>query len=801
MYLALFLVFGLATGAWADSLPYTDVDYKHWAALEAKVMYDKNFMRGVSYDHFAGDQPLTRFQFAEVLDRLLGSKPIPNSTILIISDVSPDSKEYKYINRVVQADVMTMDSGLFEGLRPVTRYEFADGVNRLLSFLHASPPEPREKKVSLKDIDKDHEQMVDKLTNTWQLTNGYPDGKFRGTNRITRYEALIMVAKAAALMYEDVKIELAKERPLPPIEAPWNNAVASVTPPIGVPPTGVPPTVTPPSSSVDNLDEIARLLNSSGPPASAKPSAPPTAKPLPTPVPTQRPVPTATPKATPAPTAKPQASSTPKSTSSGGSTIDELEALLGNATPKPSIKPTVKPSVKPTVKPSVKPTVAPATPKPTVLPTAKPSGSGNMDALNALFASATPGPALTPAPSAKPSVLPSPKLSAKPAVLPSPKLSAKPTVKPTPKPSTKPTVKPSAKPSAAASVKPLPQTSAKPASPLPSAKPSGTERPMPTPVPLPKQSSGDLSLSDLEAQLRNLSASPSPGASKAPSAAPTLKPAEPDTLVNIPLPSASPTVSQIAKASPSPVPSAPVKSATMPPPLRSRVMLLGTYKLLYDERVPSSVKEGLNMNDAEQTVSGSAGISAGLNTLIWFGEPSSALGKLGVALDLSSLSGFDYTSNVLSQNGSLSELINADLAVLYKVVATPQFELAAGLDGYYRSTSSSNDPRNHYFLAARSYIGAGLRLHMGYRIIEPLSLEFSLAPHYVMQDLSNIQLAGLPLNRWDTLINFMINWDMFSIGQSKVSLNLGYQGLLLFDLGSEASQIYHGVTFGTGYHF
>jgi hypothetical protein len=70
-----------------------------------------------------------------------------------------------------------------------------------------------------------------------------------------------------------------------------------------------------------------------------------------------------------------------------------------------------------------------------------------------------------------------------------------------------------------------------------------------------------------------------------------------------------------------------------------------------------------------------------------------------------------------------------------------------------------------------------------------------------MQDLSNIQLSGLPLSRWDTQINFLINWDMINLGQSKISLNLGYQGLMMFDLGSEASQIYHGVTFGTGYHF
>jgi len=798
VYLALFLVLSISLGAIAEGLPYNDIDYKHWAALEAKVMYDKSIMRGVTYDRFGGDLPLTRFQFAEVLDRMLGSKVIPNTTVLIISDVLPDSREYKFINRVVQADLMTMESGLFEGLRPVNRYEFAQSMDRLLTYLTASPPMPREKKIEFKDVDREHEEMVQKLTNTWQLTNGYADGKFRGTSKITRYEALIMVAKAAGLLYEDVKQALAQPRPSPPLE----QLIETSAPSTGKPPvTGAPPATGQP---VDNLTAIEQLLNASGnPPSSSAPTSPPAStKPLPTPVPTQRPVPTPTPKPlptpkpTPVPTAKPASAKpstpagTPKPVSTGGSTLDELENLLNGSS---------KPSAKPTAKPTAKPSTAPATPKPAT--------SADLQALENLFnpAASSAPPSVLPSPklSAKPTVQPSPKLSAKPTVQPSPKLSAKPTVQPSPKLSAKPTVQPSPKLSAKPTVQPSPKLSAKPTV-QPSAKPSVVSpSPKATPVPKPSKSPGDLSLEDLENQLKNLSASPAPMASKAaPSAAPTLKPADPDSLVNIPLPTASSTPVQTVMASPTPKPAgsaSPVSSALAP--LHNRILLTGTYKLLYEERVPASIKEGLKMNDAEQTVSGSAGMAGNLNTLIWFGAPQTTLGNLGLALDISSLSGFDYTSNVGNQNGTLTELVNADLAVLYKLVSSSSFDLAAGLDGYYRMTGSSNDPRNHYFLAARSYIGAGLRLQAAYQIFEPLSLEFSVAPHYVMQDLSNIQLAGLPLSRWDTLINFMINWDMFSMGQSKVSLNLGYQGLLLFDLGSDASQIYHGVTFGTGYNF
>lgn len=225
------------------------------------------------------------------------------------------------------------------------------------------------------------------------------------------------------------------------------------------------------------------------------------------------------------------------------------------------------------------------------------------------------------------------------------------------------------------------------------------------------------------------------------------------------------------------------------------MFLFGDYRLIFEERVPTSIKTALKMADTQQTVSGDAGIAAQVNALYWLGQPNTLMGNIGIALDLSSMGGFKF------EDAELTDIFTGDVAGLYKIVSTPNFDLATGLDFYYRTTTSSNDTRNNYFKAARSYIGMGARISTAWRIIDALSLELHLAPHFVLQDLSNIQLAGLPLNRFDTQIQFLINWDMFSIGQSKLSADLGYQGLLMFDLGSEASQIMHGVVFGLGYHF
>ena len=298
-------------------------------------------------------------------------------------------------------------------------------------------------------------------------------------------------------------------------------------------------------------------------------------------------------------------------------------------------------------------------------------------------------------------------------------------------------------------------------------------------------------LGDLEQRLKELRESSKPAIT------PPTKPEQPDSLVDIPLPSAQPTAVPQPQSTPKPVESnlLPNIGLKKMPPLRNRVMLLGNWRLLYEERVPDNIMTALSMPASSQSISGDAGISAHLNSMFWFGEPNTALGNLGVVVDLASQGGFTF-------NGAdLTDILWADAGVMYKLVSSESFDFAAGLEGYYRLTESSDDPRNNYFQASRNYIGIGTRLTTAYRILDPLTLELTIAPHYVIQDLSNIELSELPLNRFDTQVQFLINWELFDIGSSKLSLDVGYQGLFLFDLGSEASQVMHGVLFGAGYHF
>lgn len=257
---------------------------------------------------------------------------------------------------------------------------------------------------------------------------------------------------------------------------------------------------------------------------------------------------------------------------------------------------------------------------------------------------------------------------------------------------------------------------------------------------------------------------------------------------------------------PTPTPtSTPAPENASRPALDSRILLIGNYRFLYDERAPQGIyaaaagQPGLPANPTLETDSSGGGISAQVQSLFWLGEPNTLLGNIGIGVDISTLGGM--TANTTPTQTELSELFWGNLSGLYKVVSTPNFDLAAGLDGYFRYTGSSDDPRTDYFKAARTYIGVGARVDAAYRIIDPLSLELRVAPHFVIQDLANIDIPQLPLNRFDTQIQLMLNWDFMKFGTSRLSANLGYQGLLLFELGGEGSQMIHGGIFGVGYHF
>lgn len=89
--------------------------------------------------------------------------------------------------------IVLIDYQNFNADKAVTRTEFADYIVRALGLYR----ENEEFKSIFKDVAiNDKNNVSIQKANEWGIINGYPDGTFRGTNMITREEAMVMYAKA-----------------------------------------------------------------------------------------------------------------------------------------------------------------------------------------------------------------------------------------------------------------------------------------------------------------------------------------------------------------------------------------------------------------------------------------------------------------------------------------------------------------------------------------------------------------------------------------------------------------------------
>lgn len=872
-----------------NAYPYKDIDYKHWAAQPAYLLGKYGYMPGLKEDVFGGEVALSRYQLALILNKLLGSREVSNSLVVVFTDIGPGHKYYEEISRVTRSGIMEMLTGTFDEKKAVSRQEFAQSMDRLLKYMSAQPPNaPRAKKIEFTDVDEPYKESVLQVANIWQLTEGYGNKSFKGKQDVTRFEALAMLSKAATLLSDEFRESMAQPMPSPPLDALIKASGAPVASASG--------------NNMDNLDNMLHNMESPKPSAamptvspSVAPTTVPTAKPTPAPtaVPTAKPTtaPTATPTAKPSPA--PTVAPSPKPTAGP----DDLENLLNNASAKPSTIPTAAPSPKPTITPTPKPS-APA-------PTAEPSD--NLSALeNLLNGSAKPTATPTSKPTAAPSPAPSPKPTAAPSPAPSPKPTAAPSPVPTAKPSTAPTaapsVAPSPKPSASsddleslvtnASAQPTAVPSVKPST-APTAAPSVKPSPTPTTTPSAKSSAGadDLEslvntpkatpvptasggMADLENLLNTASAKPTAAPTVKPTTAPTPKPPAPtvkptvpptpkpavptakalptatpppvlatpkpapsgssvDDLareLGVPVPSTKPVASPAVVASATPaaidyiaqlnlVPADPESLLDIPIPqvakpviepasplptmaplggvLRNHAILGVLTKPIFQEGLPGNLTASFPLNTQKSllTVSTNIGLGFHFDGAYWLSQmPSPFLSKTGILLNVASQGGFTV------DDVDVTETVHANLGLMYKAVSTERLDVAVGLDNYFRLTSSAKDPRNNYFQASRSYMGFGLKGLLGYRLFDWLTVEFSVAPHFVMHDLPNIQLAALPLKRFDVTSQLLLGFDIVRLGNQKITLNLGYQLYMLMGAG-DGNQVSHGVFAGTGYHF
>jgi hypothetical protein len=219
----------LSTSALADRA-FIDVTDEHWAAQAVRfVAVDHRFMQPLADGSFRGDDPFTRAQLAIALRRLLDGLERQSRTSWQVSgggdyvfEDMPNSVETRSAAMDVANRYHLFDGipGVFPTIlgaeRRVTRYEMAMAVDHLLRLGEArgvidpSVLPPRE--VTFKDMPPDAPAApaVGEVVKRYQVMVGFPDGRFRGTEELTRFQFAAAAAQAFPLVRN--LVDLTRER-------------------------------------------------------------------------------------------------------------------------------------------------------------------------------------------------------------------------------------------------------------------------------------------------------------------------------------------------------------------------------------------------------------------------------------------------------------------------------------------------------------------------------------------------------------------------------------------------------------
>ena len=101
---------------------YADVPETHWAYEAVRILSAKHVVQGVSAEHFAPSETMTRAQFVAMLARAFGLGGTVPAETRVFTDVDPDGWYYQDVMLAVQAGIVQgTGGGRFAPDEPVTR--------------------------------------------------------------------------------------------------------------------------------------------------------------------------------------------------------------------------------------------------------------------------------------------------------------------------------------------------------------------------------------------------------------------------------------------------------------------------------------------------------------------------------------------------------------------------------------------------------------------------------------------------------------------------------------------------------
>lgn len=190
------IIGGLIIPAPAAQAAYSDLPPDHWALADLADLLTRGIISGYPDGTVHPDAPITRAEFVALINRTAhvtaqaygGGFPDVKATDWFASGVAAATK-IGYI----RGD----DQGRFLPNQPLTRYEAAVIIDRILDLPEASPP-------SYSDAGTIPSWAAGSVAavSAAGYLKGYPDGSFSGQNRITRAEAAVLIRRTEAPMVD-----------------------------------------------------------------------------------------------------------------------------------------------------------------------------------------------------------------------------------------------------------------------------------------------------------------------------------------------------------------------------------------------------------------------------------------------------------------------------------------------------------------------------------------------------------------------------------------------------------------------
>lgn len=242
--------------------------------------------------------------------------------------------------------------------------------------------------------------------------------------------------------------------------------------------------------------------------------------------------------------------------------------------------------------------------------------------------------------------------------------------------------------------------------------------------------------------------------------------------------------------------------------LRNQAYLKGFYNFTYSESIPSvfppTVENVRSKNDVP-------GISIGGDVLYWLSDIDMPIIKdSGIKFKFSSLGSYVHPAQTATTqpDTEISETFKGNFSGLYKFYSQSDLDVAGGLDFYIRTNGrTSSKPVDSYWRASKTYIGAGAKALLGYKVFDNFVIESELGLHYVAQTINERitypgtqpgQQDGNTLDRFDIELDLGGRYDVFKFEQYNIFVNAN---LSLRTLLGDGSQTLVGINLGSGSSF